>query len=421
MFDYPFLQGPLTGQFAWDLCRAIDWARMHHEQTGGVLSAREISFVTNYLFKRFPELKQRLPWVQILDGPTPVETMPCLQRSLGFGEDAEPWLWVKRDDQSDRFLGGNKARKLEYIMGEARQKGAKEVATPGGYGSNQAIATTVAAQKLGLHPILILGPQPISEGAKQKLLAFHALGAEMRFHGNVVGMGLDMFKFMMKSALSSETFYVPLGGSSAAGTLGYVNAFLELLDQAGRDGLPKRIVLPAGTGGTTAGLLVGTCLAGEWGRVRITAVDVSDSPLYTESSVRRLAKKVDRLIREGLSREHLRSFPICDYINCKSVLSYVKDYIKPGYGVTNPGVDATLALLKETESIVLDTTYSGKAMNYLADVAREHAKIGVTPEATLFWLTYNSYNLEQIVERYQWTNPREKWLDLPRPFHRLFR
>lgn len=377
------------------------------------------------LFEAFPSLKERVPRVELLKEATPVYGMRSLQHRLfgdaGKEEPADARLWVKRDDGSDKPLGGNKARKLEFLLAQAREKGAKSLVTSGMYGSNHALATTIAGREAGFDVELILGPQPVTQNVREKLLSLHALGARMRFHGNIVGMGLDLAASYLRSLLPFEhLYYIPPGGSSIEGDLGYANAFLELVDQMGAGGLPEEIVLPVGTGGTSAGLLLGTCLAGVWERVRIVGVVVEKPQLTTERSVRRDAKRTWDYIRDRLSPEDQARLPKCDFKRSAKAFWWVDGYWRPEYGEAGPEVFAALKLLHETEALELDGTYSGKAMHYFLDTARARIAAGTVLPKTLFWHTYNSYSLKNFIDPFPWRNPLEKWRELPRRFWRLF-
>jgi D-cysteine desulfhydrase len=355
------------------------------------------------LFRELPSLERAYPRVPLVTEPTPVEPLDKIA----------PNLWVKRDDRSDQPLGGNKARKLEFILGETLKRGSEFLVTCGMYGSNHALATALVAKQQGLRSILILGPQPVTEDVREKLLAFHALGAVLRYHGTKLGMGLEMLQYQTKAEFSKRFHFVGPGGSTVEGMLGYVNAFFELVDQLGREGLPKRIVLPAGTGGTMAGLLVGSCLAGVWEKVRIEGVGVADPLLTGEGSVRSDAHNLYSAIVGRLSRQDYERVPRgCDFLSSSKALKYLEDYYDPGYGEAKPGVFEAIKLLKETHNIVLERTYTGKAMRYLLDTP--------SPEKTLFWLTYNAYDLRKIIDGYKWKYPNAPWRELPEDFWPFF-
>ncbi len=373
------------------------------------------------LLSRFPELAAAAPRVPLLEGPTPLARLAALERRLrsSAGAPEGSTLWVKKDDLSHRLLGGNKARKLEWLLGRARADGVRTLVTAGMYGSNHALATAIAGRQHGFGVELILGPQPITDDVREKLLAFHALGARLRYHKTKVGMTWDM----LRATLADWTHvggvrFIPPGGSTREGALGYANAFLELVDQTAE--LPERIVVPVGTGGTAGGLLLGTCLAGLWEKVEILGVGVADKFLAGEGAVRRDAAAGWEVIRNALPRARRGTLPVCDFRRSQKAFVYVEGYLAPGYGVAKPEVYEAIRLVLEAEAIRLEPTYSGKAMRFLLDDVSARLRQGRVVPRTLFWQTYNSHELRTVIDSYPWKNPERRWRDLPKPFWSFF-
>ncbi|MBI3557491.1 MAG: pyridoxal-phosphate dependent enzyme [Deltaproteobacteria bacterium] len=377
------------------------------------------------LFRDFPSLGKAISRVEILHGPTPLGPMPMLEARLysevGKPAPARPTLMVKRDDISESPLGGNKARKLEFLLADIFGKGARGVVTSGMYGSNHALATAVAAHEYGLKATLILGPQPVTENVRKKLLAFHALGAKLHYHSNRIGMGLDMLWAYLADKImpGRHPYYIPPGGSNRLGDVGYVNAFLELRDQLGVDGLPDTVVVPVGTMGTSAGLLVGTCLAGVWERVKIAGVNVADPLLTNDGATRSEARRLYNFIRQSADAADRARMPSCNFKSRKA-FEFIEQYYAPGYGAAYPNVFSGMELLKQTEGLIVDSTYSAKAFLYFLDQSRHAIASGRALPHMLFWLTYNAYDFDQVINKHHWTNAAEKWRDLPKPFWRLF-
>ncbi len=375
------------------------------------------------LFMTYPGLQGKISRVKILEGSTPLVPMLELEKKLfsdaNMPSPQEPLLWVKQDDNSSEELGGNKARKLEFLLAKAVEQKAKKLVTCGMDGSNHALAVAIAGRRFGFEVELILGPQPLTENVKQKLLAFHALGAKIHFHNFRIGMGLEMAGYSLWNKFQKDTLYIPPGGSNEIGDLGYVNAFLELVDQVGIEGLPDQIVLPLGSMGTTAGLLVGSCLAGAWEKVKIIGVNVADPMFTTDSATRKQAQKVYNFIRKKLDSAS-NPLPECDFAHSKKAFEFVKSYYAPEYGASVPAVHEDMALLERTENMILDGTYSGKAMHYYLDTVRSTLAAGKTPPKMLFWLTYSAYDLNKFIDAHTWTNPEKKWLDLPKSIWKLF-
>ncbi len=377
------------------------------------------------LFKRLPTLEKRIPRLPILEQFTPHERLTKLEQDIASqaGLTENPFqgrLTIKRDDLSSNQLGGNKARKLEFLIGQAKQNRATTLVTSGMWGSNHALATAVAAKQNGLKATMILGPQPLTENVRQKLLSMHTLGANLRFHSHLVGMGFDIAKYYIKAKFSGgNLYYIPSGGSSERGELGYVNAFLELSQQVGLEQLPERIVVPVGTMGTAAGLLVGSCIAGVFEKVQIVGIGIAMPLLSNERSARKEAKKLHRFIRNQVEKSDRVTIPDCDY-DSEKAFSFVTQYYSPGYGAAKPVIFETIDRVNRLENIHLDRTYSGKAMQFIIDEFSASYQKKLRPPSTLFWLTYNSHDLNDFIDPYPWKNFAEKWRELPSSFWQLF-
>lgn len=371
------------------------------------------------LFKKFPSLQEKLPRYEILKEKTPYHTLHFSQQ-----------IWVKRDDQVSGAIGGNKARKLEFLIADALQRKAKTLVTVGMVGSNHALSVAALGKALGLKVKLILGPQPISENVRKKLLSFHALGAEIRYHSYRIFMLIDILWFYLLSFFNSEIYFIPPGGSNSLGSLGYVNAFFELVEQVGevaikektrtrRLGFPEQLIVPIGTGGTTEGLLVGSCLAGYFEKIKIIAVDIVDSFLMSEKRVRKEAAKIYDFIYSHLSEVDRKKVPQCNF-KSKLAFEYVKGYAVPEYGRAQPEVEAMIKKIKQQEGIELDSTYSGKAMHYLMNEFEKNVRLGIKNKQTIFWLTYNAYDLAALIQQHHWTDISHKWKDLPKKLWMYF-
>jgi len=366
------------------------------------------------LLNRLPSLKN-IPHVDILRSATEIQQLEKLNAHYR-GQKISADLWVKRDDQSHLALGGNKSRKLEFIIGDALQSGAEVLVTSGNWGSNHAYSTAQAAKRFGLKTKLLLGNQPVSENVKKKLLANFSLGAHLKYYGSQVGLGLGIAKAWLQSAFSKKIYYVPPGGSSPVGNLGYANAFLETLDQLGRENMPKRIILPMGTAGTTAGLLLGRCLAAMEKDIDIIAVGIADGPLSNRRLLIKTARRLEKFVRKNLSAEDQKKFEKCNFNKNNPLINYSGNYSEPGYGEATDTVHELIKLVEGEEGINLDPTYSGKAFHYLHDLVRKDKQ----EVKTMFWMTYNSYDLDDVINDFGWSNSEKKHLDLPRKFHRLF-
>ena len=239
-----------------------------------IQSTEAIASAEPTLFHWFPELRDSLPWVPLTRVPSPVHRLADLGRELGLED-----LWIKRDDACGLWYGGNKPRKLEFLLGDAVARRARAVITFGGLGSNHAVATAVCGRRFGLHSILVLVDQPISNEVRHNLLLAHAQGAELVYAGGSRRAAWAAARHWLVRTVGDRgrrPYLVLPGGSSPRGCLGYVNAALELADQIKAKEMPPPddVFVPVGSNGTMAGLQAGFRLAGL--ETRGVGVRVSD-------------------------------------------------------------------------------------------------------------------------------------------------
>ena len=326
--------------------------------------------------RRFPGLAGRLDRFPLTTLPTPVHPLRELGRAVGIER-----LWVKRDDQSGHLYGGNKPRKLEFLLGAALRRERRAVLTFGGLGSHHALATTIAARAAGLRAILVLIPQPITEHVRRVLLLDHAYGAELHYAPTVPRAAAAALRLLAREILrGTPPAVIPVGGTSATGTIGYVNAALELAEQVRAGDLPEpdAIFVPLGSGGTAAGLLLGLALAGM--RSQVVGVLVTDILPPTTARLARLARACLRALRR-LARE------IPSVTPSAAPLAIVTGHLGPGYGAPTPVAEAAARLLEECEGIRLETTYTAKCLAALLEAARQPP---YRDQTLLFWNTYSS-------------------------------
>ena len=305
----------------------------------------------------------KFPRVRITHGPTALEPMKRLSDALGG-----PNLWIKRDDCTGLATGGNKTRKLEYLMADALEKGADTVITQGATQSNHARQTVAIAAKLGLRCYIILENRTgyTFEDYRESGNVFldHLYGA----HVSEVPADTDMNAAMAELAESltaqgHKPYIIPGGGSNAIGSLGYVTCALELMDQANNMGLAiDTLVHATGSAGTQAGLVTG--LYGSRSQIPVYGVGVRAPQAAQEGRVFELAEQTADLL--GLPGAVAREDVIA---NC--------DYIGEGYGRPTPGMIEAVTMLARLEGILLDPVYSGKGMAGLIDLCRKgHFKKG---------------------------------------------
>ena len=348
----------------------------------------------------YPSLRGRLPRVRLTTLPTRVHRLARLGDEIGMGE-----LWVKRDDESGPLYGGNKPRKLEFLLGAALQGGRRVVMTFGGIGTNHGLATALCARTLGLRTILVLLRQPVTEHVRHCLLMDAAAGAELHYAPTVAGVAVLAVRLAARELWrGNRPAIIPTGGTSPCGTLGYVNAAFELREQIAAGQLPEPawIFAPLGSGGTVAGLVLGAKLAGV--RARVAGVLVTD--ILPPS-----AEKLARLARRTLARLR-RAAPAVPAIDITaSDITIVPGYVGAGYGAPTPAALRARDLMARREGIILETTYTGKCLAALLD------SIGTAPYRSgpvLFWNTFNS--VDTAAQLGQLPDYRE----LPRAFQQFF-
>jgi D-cysteine desulfhydrase family pyridoxal phosphate-dependent enzyme len=307
------------------------------------------------------------PRISLAHLPTPLEEMPRLREALGGG----PRLLIKRDDQTGLATGGNKTRKLEFLVADALGQGAHTLVTVGAAQSNHCRQTAAAAAKVGLRCALVLGGHPIPHAQwTGNLLLDDLLGAELHWAGDrereVV---LEQVAQALRDA-GARPYVIPLGGSVPVGAVGYVAAVEELAGQlAARDERVDRILFSSGSGGTHAGLLVGVKALGLGARVEGIYNDKVGGLL---DKIRELAPATAAYL--GLDV----SFSEDDYILHEA-------YGASGYGVITDAEREAIRLLARTEGIICDPVYTGRALAGLIDLLRQG--VFERDETILFWHT----------------------------------
>jgi 1-aminocyclopropane-1-carboxylate deaminase/D-cysteine desulfhydrase-like pyridoxal-dependent ACC family enzyme len=352
------------------------------------------------LFEQYPDLKDALEYVPLGRFPTPVNRLDRLGQEIGVKR-----LYVKRDDLSGQVYAGNKVRKLEFILGRVRAKSAKEVLTFGYAGSNHATATAVYAKQLGLRSISMLLPQPNAEYVRRNLLLSHSCNAELHQKRNPTLLVVETLFQLLRHRLKSGCFpaVIPAGGSSVVGTIGHLNAALELKHQITRGEIPPpdRIYVALGSMGTAAGLLLG--LKAAQLDTRLVATRVVPEKYGN-------ARGMIKLFREtnGFLHSLDASFPLFEI--SETSLDIRNDFFGERYAqFTEEGMQA-VSLVKEYGGVTLDGTYTGKVFASLLDDA---AKNVLRDKTILFWNTYNSRDFSETISG-------TDYHDLPSCFHRYF-
>jgi len=300
---------------------------------------------------RFP----RLPFAHL---PTPLEPLERLSREIGG-----PTLYVKRDDCTGLAFGGNKTRKLEFLLADALAHGADTVITAGGAQSNHVRQTAAAAARLGLECELVLtrvvpwnAPDYEETGNVQLDRLF---GAKLHFHPADTDRDAAMDEIAgWVHARGGRPYVIPVGGSNPIGALGYVACALELENQANDLGIEFDYVVHASSsGGTQAGLVSG--FRAIHSDTRVIGIDVDADTEAVAADVDRLAQALAGLL--GLSGD------IADDVVVKG------GYAGDAYGVPTAGMIDAVTRLARSEGLVLDPVYTGKAMAGLIDLAANAA------------------------------------------------
>jgi 1-aminocyclopropane-1-carboxylate deaminase/D-cysteine desulfhydrase-like pyridoxal-dependent ACC family enzyme len=320
--------------------------------------------------ERLAAALRRHPRVSLATLPTALELGPELP---GGGR-----LSIKRDDLTGLGLGGNKARKLEFLCADALAAGADTLVTVGAAQSNHARMTAAAGAILGLQTHLVLGGEPDPAPAGNQLLS-ELFGAHMHHVGSDDWAELTRALDELVERLEAEgrrPYRMPLGGSTAVGALGFATAWLELLEQCERTGLrPSAIVHASSTGGTHAGLLAGAATWADCGEPApaIVAIDVAKESDDLLGDTVRLANEALELI--GL-----------DAVEVPPELATLDDgWTGPAYAVPTPAGDAAIAWAARKAALVLDRTYTGKALAGLLGLLKDN-RLSIR-ENVIFWHT----------------------------------
>ncbi len=292
-----------------------------------------------------------LPRIRLANLPTPLEEMPRLSKLLGG-----PKIWIKRDDLTGLAFGGNKVRKLEFEMADAVKEGADIIVAGGVIQSNHALATTVAARKLGMKIVLLLRGEDPQEYTGNLLLD-HIFGAEIRFIQAEWHESVEITRNVVEELKGKgyNPYVAPF--SSPLGSVGYVNAVLELQEQAKRMTLKVNcLVHAAGSGGTQAGLIVGS-------KALETGIDVIG--IATESDGDWLLNTTTQIADECARLLDL------DLTVTRDDVKILYDYVGEGYGILDEKSKETIKLVARTEGILLDPVYTVKAIAGLIDMVKQ--------------------------------------------------
>lgn len=316
---------------------------------------------------------QELPRLRIAHLPTAVESLPRLSEALGG-----PTLLVKRDDQTGLAFGGNKTRKLEFLVAEAQRQGARTLITAGAVQSNHCRQTAAAAARCGFDCLLVLaGEEP--ERAAGNLLLDHLLGAEIIWAARENREEVLQSTYRRAMDADRKPYLIPYGGSNPTGAAAYAFALQEMLAQGFS---PDVIVFASSSGGTQAGLLAGARIFGFEGRV--LGISVDEKAEVLRARVATLANQTAEILGEDIS------FSAEDvWVN--------DDFLGGGYGIMGKPEEEAINLFARSEGLLLDPVYTGRAAAGLISLIRD----GLFPpgQSVLFWHTGGTPAL--FAERYR--------------------
>jgi len=330
------------------------------------------------LFAAYPELETSLPRVVLSSGPSPVRRLSALEEHL-----SRPDLWLKNDGLLGTVYGGNKIRKLEFLLADVQRRRLSTILTFGGTGSHHCLATALYGRELGIRVAAILVEQPETDEVRVNLRHLEWAGAHtVRVGGLSSAVIRAVWLILQNTRLGvppRPPYVLRPGGSTPVGCVGYVNAAFELADEV-RQGLlpePQAVVLPLGSNGTAAGLLLGLRLAGL--DTSVVAVQVSDIPTVGAAGVARLANATAQLLRR-----HGASIPT--FSLGPDDLTVISDAEVRRYGHPTPKGEAAKDLLSRLEGLDLDSTYTAKTVAALMERPD-------LPRPLLYWHTLNAHPL----------------------------
>lgn len=335
------------------------------------------------LFETYPVLKEKVAFSPLGNFPSPVEHLKKLSNVTGAD------VWIKRDDCASNIYGGNKCRMMEWIIADAVKKGRKSLITWGAVGSNQILSSVIYGHLAGFKDITALyNDQPFQPYVTKNFLISTSLGVKQVIGKNIPVYGIKLIStYMSKLLRGKRPYLIPLVGSSPVSVLSYLDAALEIKEQIQEGYCPKPdyIFITVGTGGTAAGLMLGAMAFGGTGKVM--GVRVLEKVFVNE---RIIAWEMNRAIRflEKMGADlSIHKAKAAD-------IGLIHDFIGDGYAESTKEGQAAIDLVRDTEGLDLDVTYTGKTMAAMLDFIKR--KKGST---FLFWHTLNTVDLSPYIDK----------------------
>jgi D-cysteine desulfhydrase len=305
------------------------------------------------LFHHFPALAERVPFLPLAKAPTPVEPCTPIFEWLGRSD-----VWMKRDDLVSAVYSGNKVRRYEFVLADARERGAKRIVTVGGIASTQVMATAIFGRELGFAVRVVLFDQPVTRFARESVLGFVTAGAELVYGGNYLMTAIRAIRAYRREP---NNYLIMPGAANPLANLGYVDAMLELSQQVERDELPRPdvIVVPTGSSGTLAALALGAAHLG-W-QTEIIGIRITTSLACNRFMARAIIRATDRFLaarddRWKPRRKHVR-------------FSIYGGELGRGYGYPTPSARDAAEQVSVLTGASGEITYSGKGLAGLKALA----------------------------------------------------
>ncbi|MBG73826.1 MAG: D-cysteine desulfhydrase [Chloroflexi bacterium] len=303
----------------------------------------------------------KYPRVKLIHSPTPLEYLENLTKHLGG-----PDIYIKRDDCTGLAFGGNKSRKLEFLIGDALKNKADVVITAGAVQSNHCRQTAAAATKFGMECIIVAKPS-WSKEYNGNLFLDELLGAKLVLleednealdQGGKLSMEETIENLMADLKTKGKNpYYIPVGGSNSIGSLGYISMTMELIAQANEMGIEiGSMVAASGSGGTQTGMILGADV--EKSGIQTVGMAISSDATVVIPKLKDLCNQTSEYYELGLSYEE------------KDII-FNDNYIGEGYGIPSEEMIEAVKLLARKEGIILDPVYSGKAFAGMVDLIKK--------------------------------------------------
>ena len=351
--------------------------------------------IKSFLQKLFPHA--HLPYIKLTKTPAPIKHLKNLGTTL-----QTPFLYLKDESPISPFFGGNKIRKLEFLLADALQKGCTEVITVGSVGSNHATATAIHAQRLGLKCRVLLLPQRPTHMVKRNLLLMQHSNAIMHYCKNPQEQKQIIISLLKEDP--NSRYFIPVGGSGALGDLGFVAAAFELKKNIEKGLIPEPdfIYLCLGSGGSAAGLTLGAKLAGLT-KTTIIPVSIGKNNENIPATASRMLKHYYAM------QKHLNGGNIFSPLSSSDV-PVNTFFATLGYAEMSKNISQAVRLMQQHEKINLDTTYTGKV---LAAMMHDITHKKLHNKTLLLWNTFCGSKFTDIVGQ-------EDYRNLPKELHFYF-